>query len=361
MDFTLIITTRCQLDCSYCYAKDNSFISMDFETGVKAIDFAFENTDKELHLGFFGGEPLLEFELIKSLVDYAESKKGQTEKNVFYKLTTNGIALTEDVAKWLVANNFFLAVSLDGSTVSHNCCRTFHGGAPSHKECLRGINNLRYFLPDVEVIFVVTKNNSDYLYEGVQWLVENKFTKISLNFDYSAHWDDSSLDILTREMGFITDLYISQMRKEEPFELSYITSKIRTHLNDGYQSCDKCRFGLEELAVTPSGNIYPCERLTGGDTGKMKIGSLDTGIDPEKFLWLRKNHGFVINEDCAECSVSNRCANWCHCVNFSLTGNINLTDGIVCFWEKLCIELADKAGEVLFKEQNQVFIRTFYQ
>ncbi|MBU1379431.1 radical SAM protein [Myxococcota bacterium] len=361
MDFTLIITSRCQLDCSYCYAKPHSSISMDYKTAVKAIDFAFDHTKSELQLGFFGGEPLLEFELIKSLVEYSEFKRKETGKNVFFKLTTNGLALTEEIARYLTDNQFFMAVSLDGSPDSHNSCRTLPGGGPSHTDCYKGINILRKFIPDVEVIFVISKNNSEYLYEGIYWLVENNFTNISLNFDYSSDWGSSSLDVLTHQMELITDLYISQMRKEKPVELSFITSKIRTHLNGGYRSCDKCRFGLEELAVTPSGNIYPCERLAGGDPEEMKIGSLDTGIAPEKLLWLQNTHGYVVNEDCSECGVSTRCANWCHCVNFTLTGNINVTDGIVCFWEKLCIELADKAGEILFKEQNQVFIRTFYQ
>ncbi|MBN2685468.1 MAG: SPASM domain-containing protein [Pontiellaceae bacterium] len=133
-----------------------------------------------------------------------------------------------------------------------------------------------------------------------------------------------------------------------------------TRLKDGYAACDRCSFGEREVAVAPSGNLYPCERLVGDDRNtEMQIGTVFDGFAEGNYLELLRRRGNA-NAECAECAQKERCMNWCGCINYATTGQINQVAGIVCFHEQLAIEVADRVGNALYAENNPAFLKQFY-
>jgi uncharacterized protein len=136
---------------------------------------------------------------------------------------------------------------------------------------------------------------------------------------------------------------------------------IITGVKGGYACSDRCKFGCGEIAVAPSGRIYPCERLVGNDDDdSVCIGTVAGGFAPEKYQALLAQRG---NRDpeCVGCALQERCMNWCGCINYTTTGRIDSTPGIVCFHEKLSIREADRVAKILFDERNPHFLRRFYR
>lgn len=333
---------------------------MTLETAKKSVDFALSHSHDEFQLSFFGGEPLLMWDLMQKATAYAREKCSEKSIPPVFTVTTNGVLLDEEKCKWLKDQEFHIAVSIDGNDRMHDCCRTYPDGSSSHDDSVRGAKIVQAYYEKFELVSVVTPENVNYLYEGVEYLIKEGFTDITLNPDFYSEWNEAQLDNWTEQFKLIGNLYIDCFRNNSPVRISFIDSKIITHLKNGYEQCDKCRFGLDEMAVAPSGNIYPCERLVGNDTGEHIIGDIYNGFDVQRMVEIKNGNGFASNEECLECELAPRCMNWCHCVNIALTGDMNTTDGIVCFHEKMTIEIADYVGGVLFSEKNPAFMARFY-
>ena len=143
-------------------------------------------------------------------------------------------------------------------------------------------------------------------------------------------------------------------------KVNVLDAKIITRLKNGYETSDRCKFGCGEMAIAPSGNIYPCERLVGVDEdGGVCMGSVHTGYDLARKVALLGELGNS-DPECASCLLRSRCMNWCGCVNYTTTGAIDSAPGLVCFHEKLAIRVADHLAEILYHEKNRSFLSRFY-
>jgi uncharacterized protein len=141
--------------------------------------------------------------------------------------------------------------------------------------------------------------------------------------------------------------------------VDFIDSKIKTRLKAGYAACDRCNFGEQEIAVTAGGNIYPCERLVGEDTGDLCIGNVRDGFDATARMAVLAKRGNR-NPECRDCGLRERCMNWCACTNYITTGAIDRVDGLVCYHEQMTVAIADSVAALLYEEQNPYFLETFY-
>jgi len=147
MDLTLSLTHDCNLACTYCYAGPKRCMAMTIETAMRAIDFAFAIPALTRQLGFFGGEPLLEWELLRASADYAAAVAGRLGFTFKKTVTTNATLLTEDKAAWLRQNAFWLGLSIDGNRAMHDITRPLRGGGSSFDAVIRGLDvALAFFL-----------------------------------------------------------------------------------------------------------------------------------------------------------------------------------------------------------------------
>lgn len=359
---TLNLTHDCNLACPYCYAGEKVHKPISFETGMAGVELALSETPELLDVAFFGGEPLMEWALLKRFVEAIEARMAtQTPAcRVRFTTTTNGTLLTEARVDYLVAHDFEIAISLDGNQAAHDVNRPRVGGGSSFEATLSGLKACLGRIRKVTVIMVLTPQSAPMLGESVRFLFEQGARRISLNPNFYATWGEEDKAALTTGHQAAAAFYVEQFEAGEPFYLDFIESKVITRLKGGYACGDRCDFGANEVAVAPSGRLYPCERLIGDDTGELSIGHVHEGGFDElarlKLLADKGNH----DPDCDDCALKERCMSWCGCVNYASTGAINQPSDFLCFYEQLCISEADGAATQLWVARNPAFLKRFY-
>jgi uncharacterized protein len=361
MHLTLSLTHNCNCACTYCYAGSKRAEAMSFAIAKKSIDLAFDGTPEKVQLGFFGGEPLLEWELLKRAADYAREKSAALNIPLQKTLTTNGTLVTDDKMQWLHESGFYVAVSIDGVQAAHDACRPYAGGASSHKDTVRGLEIALAVDPLTEAIMVADPANVAHLCDSVAYLCGEKMVhRLTVSPNFYARWNDGALDLLERQLEAVADLFVNLYRNSTPVSISSIDNKLIARIKGGLACEDHCRFGDQEIAVAASGRIYPCERLIGNDKGDgLCIGTIDNGLNTEFLHPLLARRGRA-NPECKTCAIEKVCQSRCGCVNYALTGDIGLTGGIVCFYERITAAAADRAGGILYEEGNPHFLKRFY-
>jgi uncharacterized protein len=371
MDFTLCLTHACNLRCDYCYAGAKSVRRMSWEVAQRAVDFCLGQTvtraqtlgvPATAQIGFFGGEPLLEWDLLQRAFLYARDEAQRLGINELRRtVTTNLSLLTEPRASWLREQGFHVGLSLDGNAAMHDTLRRFPDGRGSHAACAPALRFFRGPASGGEVIVVVDPRNVAHLADSVAWLVAEGMRHLSLNPNFYTPWPAPALQAWSAAMERIGDFYMDCFRRAAPVRINVIDGKIRTRLQEGYAPCDRCGFGDQEIAVAASGNIYPCERIVADDVVNepLCIGNVFDGFHAERRRQVVAQRGNIEGE-CATCDLGPRCMNWCSCINFATTGATNRVAGIVCHHEKMVIAVADRAAATLFAERNPAFLQTFY-
>ena len=369
MNVTLCLTHACNLRRAYCYAGAKSPRRMAWETAQRAIDFAFDRalaTARRCHrparaqLGFFGGEPLLEWELLQRSTDHALARAARDGIDLKLTATTNMTLLDDAKLAWLRARNFYLGLSLDGNAAMHDALRRAADGRGSHAEAARILPAFRGPAPRAEVILVVDPRNVEHLADSVAWLLAEDIRNLALNPNFYIDWPAAALATWHAACERIADLYLERYRAGVPVRVNIIDGKIRVHIKEGYEGCDRCGFGEHEIAVAASGNLYPCERIVGDDTNEeLRLGDVFAGFDGARRRRVLAARGNV-DPECAQCAARTRCMNWCGCINYATTGSANRVGGIVCHHEQMVIAIADRVGATLYAERNPAFLAKFY-
>lgn len=361
MDLTLCLTHDCNLDCAYCYAGGKRRVTMSRETAEAAVDLAIARSRDEMQIGFFGGEPLLEWDRLRHATEYAEKKAADADVTLKKTVTTNATLVTPERARWLKAHGFYPALSIDGNRAMHEATRPLRGGASSFDACMAGLDATQAEFPSAEVITVPDPQNVCHLAEGVRYLAEERnVLRVSINPNFYAEWDDAALATWRAQYEAVGDFALERYRASRAVAINVIDGKIITRLKNGFECRDRCGFGEGEIAVAASGNIYPCERVVGDDDNEaLRIGDVRSGFDEKRRQAILRKRGNV-NPECADCAIRHRCMNWCCCINYALTGEIDRTDGVVCFHEQLSVAVADRVASALYAEDNPLFLARFY-
>lgn len=361
---TLCLTHDCTLRCNYCYAGRKYRHAMSGETAEKAIDIVFaeaRRTGSGADISFFGGEPLLEWELLQWCCDYAQAHAEGLAVPPRFSITTNGTLLTREKLEWMAERHFLIGLSIDGNPAMHNSNRCYPDGRGSHAEVARALDLLAaHPTAHSQCICVVTPGNVQHLSAGVAWLAAHYKGTIALNIDYWSSWNDTDFDTLSTQYEQVAELVTGSYRAGAPIPLRNIEDKILTHLHSKGGVCLHCRIGEREIAVSADGNFFPCSRLVGdGDSPDMNFGNVHNGIDRAKQQYIIASRGCV-TPACLACSLRPRCMNSCGCTNYAASGRLNTVSPFLCCSEKLFIRTADQLAETLYTEQNPAFLARFY-
>ena len=360
MTFYISLTHNCQFRCDYCYAGKKYQKSISKETILKSIALLLKIPMPKLDFGFFGGEPLIEWELLQFATYEMERESKERGIKLVKTVTTNGVLLSKEKVEWLREHNFYVVVSIDGNKQMHDTHRLYANDMGTFQDVKNGILELQKVYKDDEysVMSVVTPQNIKYLNDSVNYLYEEmglKYLRLAQNY-YGEWGDDKDIEEYRKLYQNLGKYMIERYRQGEELIIDIIDSKISAKIES---SCSSCNFGEMKIAVAPSGNIYPCERLIGNDTGELSMGNVYDGFDHEKRNRLIEQRGNS-NEECKTCPVKERCTNSCSCTNYTLTGQIDITNGVVCFFQKLFIEVADEVASTLYEEKNELFMQKFY-
>jgi uncharacterized protein len=350
MKYTLAITLECNLACRYCYiGKTGSVMSL--ETAARIVDFMFERTlpGENMDIGFFGGEPLLEFDLIKSIIGMIKAHERYESKRVLFSMVTNGTVFSDSIAEDLERHNIILGISCDGPSYLQDASRLFKDGEGSSALVEKNIRRALSFFPFMPVNAVYSPASLSCLPDVIDYFASLGVKNIYLNPDINARWSSEDAVKLPEIYNSIGRKYIEFYRRGEPRHISLVDGKIVVILRGGYQPMEKCRMGKGEFAFGPSGNIYPCERLIGSDEGGGHcLGNVADGVMTARSCSHDGERSAA--EACMSCGLLNYCMNWCGCTNFFATGDYNTAGPFICASEKAAIQTAYGILEELGRE-----------
>ncbi|MCK6471600.1 MAG: radical SAM protein [Planctomycetes bacterium] len=363
MELTLVLTHACNLGCPYCYMGRKFGRRMPEQIAEKALAWTFKRLrpGDELQIGYFGGEPLMAWDLLQKYhlraMKMAQAKGLHRFKGT---VTTNATLLTEEKMDWLAAHDVVVAVSLDGIRAAHDATRPFVNGRSSHKETLRGLRVALARAPLTEVICVVDSSTVAHMAESARFILDQGVRVLSLSMNYAAAWDETSLRVYEAQLERVGDEFERRFRSGEDVYIAGIDAKIIGRLKGGLKECDRCSFGVGEVAVAPSGNLYPCERLVGEDNDPAwVIGHIDRGVDTEKLSGINRRR-VALDPVCQACAIKDRCMNTCGCSNAFSSGDAAVPGALLCLSEQLNARVADRVAKHLFWEGNPVFLRKYY-
>ena len=328
----LHVAHTCNLNCSYCFASQGKYHGdraiMSYEVGKRALDFLVENsgTRRNLEVDFFGGEPLMNFGVVKDLVAYARSIEKEKNKNFRFTLTTNGLNITDEVIDFANKEMSNVVLSLDGRKEVHDRFRVDLAGRGSYDRIVplfqkfvekRGGKN--YYMRGT-----FTHYNPDFL-NDIKAMLDLGFTEISMEPVVCAENDPSALtaedrEIVKKQYEDLAKLMIDRRNAGKPFTFYHYM----IDLKGGpciYKRVSGCGSGTEYMAVTPWGDLYPCHQFVGEEN--FRLGSVFEGVTN-----LEKQNEFAAcnvyaREECADCWAKLYCAGGCAANAYHATGSVN--------------------------------------
>lgn len=344
----LNVAHDCNLRCKYCFAQTGDFGGkrelMSYAVAKKAVDFLI-NASKNRHqleLDFFGGEPLLNFEVVKKTVLYGEEQAKKHNKNIRFTITTNGIGLTKAIQDFLNEKMYNVVLSIDGRREVNDAVRQTINGegsvhdviVPKYQEFVKARKGKQYYVRGT-----FTKNNLDFC-EDVLYLAGLGFDQISMEpvvadsaLDYAL--TEAELPTIFHEYHRLADELLEYYQTKKSFNFFHFN----VELKKGpclYKRIAGCGAGHEYIAVTPTGELYPCHQFIGDE--KYKIGDVWQGIiRPE--LGERLKHAHVLNKPtCRKCWAKYYCSGGCHFNNLKYGGSLSDPYLLACEMERKRLE-----------------------
>ena len=355
MHLTLHVTNQCNLDCKYCFVGRGPE-RMSFDVAKAAVDFGVRH-GKSTGILFYGGEPLLERELIYKVIEYAQEIKVKTSHNFYYKMTTNGVLLDEDFLKFAREINLTIGFSHDG--LAQDDCRCFPDGGGSFDILQNKIPLLLKYQPYATAMSVMDTRTIHRAAETVKFLFDSGFRYITqgINYDRKAPWTSAQLEIMRREYAKMAEMYIAWSKAEEKFYLSPFEMKILSHIKGEKYNADRRNMNQEQPSIAPDGKLYYGSRYVSDPN--FEIGDVFSGFDRAKQENLIE-YGGQISKPCRECAIKTRC-------NY-VYDSLNMVDGKIvcdiaplqCAHEQIITPIADKVAETLYEERNALFIHKHY-
>jgi uncharacterized protein len=328
----------------------------------RALTMAFKQPAEIINVGFFGGEPLLSFDMVRKGVALTLELARKNKKKIRLIMTTNGTLLDGERLDFVLKNKFRLAVSLDGPAHVHDAHRVDAQGRGTHAKVVANLKAALERKGDIAVIAVCGTDNVRYAADAVRFSASIGVTRHHTAIDYGGKWDKNALRRFARGMEKLADAWADQYRAGKPMTLPLIDSKIARNILHPLVALPRCSCGSAEWTVGPSGRMYPCDRMVGLDDGTgPTIGDVFVGIDPAKQAAFLTCHRST-PPGCAKCRDAHRCSFWGSCIKFNMTGKI--TDeppAELCVMEKALIRASDRVAGLLWEEQNPDFIKRFYQ
>ncbi|MBE6823337.1 thioether cross-link-forming SCIFF peptide maturase [Caproiciproducens sp. LBM24188] len=345
----LNIAHDCNLRCEYCFAAKGDFgrgrMLMPFEVGKKAIDFLIENSKgrHNLEVDFFGGEPLMNFDVVKQVVNYARSIEKQHNKNFRFTITTNGLLLSDDKIDYINREMSNCVLSLDGRKSVNDRLRVRVDGSGCYDTVVPKFQKLVATRGDKDyyVRGTFTKHNLDFTNDILHY-VDLGFDQISMEpvvsdpkLDYSI--DEGDLPRVFEEYEHLANVIIERKKQGKGFNFFHFN----VDLQQGPCAIKRlrgCSCGNEYVCVTPEGDIFPCHQFVGDDSWKMG-NILDGSFDMEK-----KNEFALTNiyskPDCKNCWAKFYCSGGCNANNWQYEKDVHKAHEISCKLEKKRVECA---------------------
>jgi len=344
----LHVAHDCNIRCKYCFASQGDFQRkrsiMSLGVGKKALLYLAENSGNHynLEVDFFGGEPLLNFEVVKELVYYGRSIEKKFNKNFRFTMTTNGLLLNKEINEFLNEHMDNVVLSIDGRQEVNDALRVFSDGSgtynkitPKYDELIESREGLYY------VRGTFTKFNLDFS-KDIFHLADIGYQSLSIepvvtdpSNDYALGEED--LEKIFYEYDLIAEEYIDRKLKDSENSFDFFHFNIDMDNSPCFlKKVRGCGAGLEYIAVTPSGDIYPCHQFVEKDAFVM--GNVFDGITKPSVIEPFELSTILTKEGCSDCWAKYYCSGGCHANAYNMNGDINKPYTLECKMQKKRIE-----------------------
>lgn len=345
----LNIAHDCNIRCGYCFASTGDYHGgrklMPFVVAQKAIDFLILNSGsrKRLEVDFFGGEPMLNFEVVKQTIEYAREKEKQYGKHIGFTITTNATLLDDASISYLNENMDNVVLSIDGrKNINDNMRKTINGKGtydiilPKMKSFVEKRGDKSHYIRGT-----YTSHNLDFVNDVIA-LADEGFKEISIepviaspDMDYALR--EEHLDTIMKEYERLAMKMIEYEKTDKNFRFYHYMLDL-----DGgpcvYKKVSSCGAGCEYFAVTPDGDLYPCHQFVGRDG--YKIGTVDTGIENKELQGKFSNNTVYHKEKCSSCWAKFYCSGGCQANADAFCGDFKVPYELECKLQRRRIECA---------------------
>ena len=327
----LHVAHTCNLNCSYCFASQGKYHGdravMSYEVGKQALDFLMENsgTRRNLEVDFFGGEPLMNFQVVKDLVAYARRVEKEKGKNFRFTLTTNGVLVDDDVIEWANRECSNVVLSLDGRKEVHDRFRVDYAGkgswdkiVPKFQKFVEARGGKEYYMRGT-----FTHANPDFL-KDIQTMLDLGFSELSMEPVVCAEGDPSALTkedmaIVMEQYEKLAELMLERDKAGKPFTFYHYM----IDLVGGpciYKRISGCGSGTEYMAVTPWGDLYPCHQFVGEE--RFKLGDIWNGVSNTAVQQEFASCNVYAHPECRDCWARLYCSGGCAANAYHATGSV---------------------------------------
>ena len=328
----LHVAHTCNLNCSYCFASQGKYHGeravMSFEVGKRALDFLIENsgTRHNLEVDFFGGEPLMNWQVVKDLVKYARSIEKKYNKNFRFTLTTNGVLIDDDVIDFCNREMSNVVLSLDGRKEIHDRLRVDYAGngswdkiVPKFQKLVKARGDKSYYMRGT-----FTHANPDFM-KDIQTMLDLGFTELSLEPVVCSETDearltDEDIKVVCQQYEELAKLMLQRKKEGRPFTFYHYM----IDLTGGpcvYKRVSGCGSGTEYMAVTPWGDLYPCHQFVGEE--KFKLGDIYNGVTNNELREQFRKCNVYAKPECKDCWAKLYCSGACAANAYHASGDIN--------------------------------------
>lgn len=329
----LTITEQCNLDCIYCYEKNKSLKTMDFNIlrGILDMELCMEDGFEEVEIQFFGGEPFIEFELIKKACNYLWSR--EWKKTYYCFATTNGTLVHNEIKVWLEENRdkFTCSLSIDGNKDAHNVnrCSSFD---------LIDIDFFKEMWPDQTAKMTISPESLPFLADSIIYL-HKRGILFNNNLAYGVNWTDSKLlETIIMQFERVSDFYLEN---PEIIPCKMLNMSIENILSE-HKIERWCGAGVSLKSYDADGILYPCHLFQPISTDKKKA---------DKAFSINFSSKNTVDPKCDKCRIYNICPT-CYGHNYEATGNIAVRDEALCKFTKLSILVTSYLWLKKFEKYN---------
>ncbi|CDF58335.1 thioether cross-link-forming SCIFF peptide maturase [Thermobrachium celere] len=356
----LNIAHDCNLKCKYCFASEGDYKGerklMSAEVGKKAIDFVIENAGprRNVEIDLFGGEPLMNFKVVKEIVEYARQREKETGKNIRFTITTNATLLTDEIMDFIDENMGNVVLSIDGRKEVNDNIRIRYDGTGTFDDILPKIKKMVEKRKDGKQYYVrgtFTRENLDF-YNDVMMLADEGFKEISiepvvLEDKHPLSLREEDLETIYEQYDKLAEEIVRREKEGKGFKFYHFNIDV----NGGpcvYKRISGCGAGYEYVAVTPDGDIYPCHQFVGNED--FKLGNVFTGIENNELIKTFKNGHIYNKPKCMECWARFYCSGGCQANNYSFNKDIHIPYELGCKMMKKRVECAIAIKAKLMEE-----------
>ena len=327
----LHVAHTCNLNCAYCFASQGNYHGdravMTYEVGKQALDFLVANSGSRhnLEVDFFGGEPLMNFDVVKKLVAYARSIEKECGKNFRFTLTTNGLLIDDEVIDFANREMSNVVLSLDGRKEIHDRYRVDYAGkgswdriVPKFQKLVEARGGKNYYMRGT-----FTHANPDFL-EDIRQMLDLGFTELSMEPVVCAAGDPAELTaedlpIVLEQYEQLAQMMLRRDQEGKPFTFYHYM----IDLTGGpciYKRISGCGSGTEYMAVTPWGDLYPCHQFVGEE--KFKLGNIWDGVINTDIQKEFASCNVYAHPECRDCWARLYCSGGCAANAYHATGSV---------------------------------------